>query len=143
MIEFVKTEDVLPLRSKVLRSEKTFDECVFPGDENESTFHLANIQDGEVVCTATFHLQKHPDFKGNAYQLRGMATSPGFQGKGIGKELLQFAIVYLRESQADYLWCKARKAAYSFYLNQGFEFISDEFEIAEIGLHRAMYLKIS
>ena len=142
MIKFVKTEEVLPLRSQMLRNGKPFNECVFNGDEKESTFHLADIQNDETVCIATFHLQAQSGFKGKAYQLRGMATLPAFQGKGVGNQLLNFAIVYLRGLQADYLWCNARKVAFSFYLGQGFEFISDEFEISGIGPHRTMYLKI-
>jgi GNAT superfamily N-acetyltransferase len=141
MIKFVKIKEVLPLRSQMLRNGKPFNECVFAGDEKESTFHLADIQTDEV-CIATFHLQVHPDFGGIAYQLRGMATSPAFQGKGVGNQLLNFAIVYLRGLQTDYLWCNARKVAFSFYLGQGFEFISDEFKVAGIGTHRTMYLKI-
>lgn len=142
MITFVKTDAVLPLRSTVLRDGKPLAECVFPGDENETTFHLADIQNNEAVCVATFHLQEHPAFKGHAYQLRGMATAPEYRGQGVGNQLVNFSIVYLRGLKADYLWCNARKAAYSFYLGVGFEFISDEFEIAGIGPHRTMYLKI-
>ncbi|NEU08662.1 GNAT family N-acetyltransferase [Flavihumibacter sp. R14] len=142
MITFVGTDAVLPLRSRVLRDGKPFQECVFPGDELETTFHLADIQNNEAVCVATFHLHAHPAFKGDAYQLRGMATAPESRGNGIGNQLLNFAIVYLRGLKTDYVWCNARKAAYSFYLGVGFEFISEEFEIAGIGPHRAMYLKI-
>ena len=142
MITFVKLETVLPLRSKVLRDGKAREECIFAGDEKESTFHLADMENGEAVCVATFHLQAHPNFAGKAYQLRGMATAAGTRGQGVGTRLLNFAIVYLRGLNADYLWCNARQGAYSFYLGQGFEFISKEFEIPGIGPHREMYLKI-
>lgn len=142
MITFVKTESVLPLRSRVLRDGKLPEECIFPGDEMESTFHLADIQQNRIICVATFHLQSHPDFAGKGYQLRGMATESDSRGHGVGTKLVNFAIVYLRGLNADYLWCNARKNAYSFYLSQGFEFISDEFDIPEIGPHRTMYLKV-
>ena len=142
MITFVKTEAVLALRSMVLRDGKALEECVFPGDEKETSFHLADIQEDQVICVATFHLQANPRFPGKGYQLRGMATAPAFRGKGIGNQLLNFATVYLRGQQTDYLWCNARKAAFSFYLGQGFEFISEEFDIPGIGPHRTMYLKI-
>lgn len=142
MIKFVQAQEVLPLRSQVLRNGKPLNECVFTGDEDESSFHLAEVIHKEIVCVATFHLQQHPDFNGHAYQLRGMATATTYRGKGIGNQVLNFGIVYLRGKQVDYLWCNARKAAYSFYLSQGFEFISGEFEIEGIGPHRTMYLKI-
>ena len=142
MITFVKTEAVLPLRARVLRDGKPPTECIVPGDDKGSTFHLADIQQNRVICVATFHLQSHPDFAGKGYQLRGMATESDFRGHGLGTKLVNFAIVYLRGLKADYLWCNARKNACSFYLSQGFEFISDEFEIPEIGPHRAMYLRV-
>jgi predicted GNAT family N-acyltransferase len=142
MISFVKKEAVLPLRSEVLRDNKSVTECIFPGDDEMSSFHLADIHDHEIVCVASFHHQAHPGFEGNGYQLRGMATAPGYRGRGLGNQLVNFAIVYLRGQSADYLWCNARKAAFSFYVGQGFEFISDEFDIPGIGPHRTMYLKV-
>ena len=142
MIKFVKAEEVLPLRSAVLREGKPLAECIFAGDDDPNTFHLADIQNGQPVCIASFFLKGHPDFKGKACQLRGMATAAEFRGRGVGNQLLNFAIVYLRGLQADYLWCNARKAAWSFYLGVGFEFISPEFEIEGIGLHRGMYLRV-
>lgn len=142
MITFVKTEAVLPLRAKVLRDGKPAGECAFPGDERESTFHLADIKQEQVICVATFHLQSHPDFAGKGYQLRGMATESDYRGHGLGTRLVNFAIVYLRGMKADYIWCNARKNAYSFYMSQGFEFISGEFEVPDIGPHRTMYLRI-
>lgn len=142
MITFVKLETVLPLRSRVLRDGMAAEECIFPGDELESTFHLADIEKEQVRCIATFHLQGRPEFAGKGYQLRGMATAAATRGQGVGTRLLNFAIVYLRGINADYLWCNARQGAYSFYLGQGFEFISPEFEIPGIGPHRVMYLKV-
>jgi ribosomal protein S18 acetylase RimI-like enzyme len=72
-----------------------------------------------------------------------MATATKYQGKGFGNRLLNFAIVYLKGQKVNYLWCNAREKAFKFYQSLGFEFISDSFEIPEIGAHRVMYLKIS
>jgi predicted GNAT family N-acyltransferase len=71
-----------------------------------------------------------------------MATRLDHQGQGIGNQLLNFAIVYLRGENVNFIWCNARKYACKFYLGIGFEIVSDEFEIAGIGPHRVMYLKI-
>ena len=143
MITFVNSKGVLPLRSSVLREGKPLEQCVFSGDDDPETFHLADIRDEQAVCIASCYLQGHPDFKGKGYQLRGMATAPEFRGRGVGNQLLNFAVVYLRGQQADYLWCNARRTAYSFYLGLGFEFISPEFEIEGIGMHRVMVLVFS
>jgi ribosomal protein S18 acetylase RimI-like enzyme len=71
-----------------------------------------------------------------------MATAHSFQGKGIGNKLVNFAIVYLRGQHINYVWCNARQKAFKFYTSLGFEFISDFFDIPNIGPHKQMYLKI-
>lgn len=144
MIRFIRTEDTLPLRSLVLREGADLELCRFDGDDHESSFHLGYFKDEELISIASFHLIGHERFKetGTGFQLRGMASAPAYQGQGIGNQLLNFAIIFLRGQKAAYLWCNARKLAYRFYLSLGFEFISEEFEIAGIGPHRMMYLKI-
>lgn len=143
MIKFLKTEETLPLRSKILRDGKrTPEDCILENDEDTSSFHLGFLVDEEIVCVASFHQQNKDDFIGIGYQLRGMATNTVFQSKGYGNRLVNFAIVYLRGQKANYLWCNAREVAFKFYLGLGFEFISDKFEIVGIGTHRVMYLKI-
>lgn len=142
MIRFLQAEEVLPLRSLVLRNGKPEIDCVFPGDNDPDSFHLGYEKNGEIICVASFYFKGKEEFSGRAYKLRGMATHPDWQGKGIGNQLLNFAIVYLRGQNANYIWCNARQKAYRFYQSLGFEFISEEFEFPEIGPHKAMYLKI-
>jgi GNAT superfamily N-acetyltransferase len=143
MIKFISAKDVLPLRNQVLREGKLQDhECALPLDEEPESFHLGYFVADELVSIATFHIVPKESFMGLGYQLRGMATHATFRGKGYGNMLINFAIVYLRGKKANYLWCNARKVAYKFYEGLGFEFISDEFEIAGIGPHKCMYLKI-
>lgn len=142
MIRFISTDDTLALRSLVLRDGADNELCRFDGDDDDFSFHLGYFKDEELICIASFHQKQRENFDGKGYQLRGMATKPEFQGRGVGNQLLNFAIVYLRGVKANYLWCNARKVAFRFYLSLGFEFISDEFEMEGIGPHRAMYLKI-
>ena len=144
MIRFILAEeDLLAIRNAVLREGKlTLDGCRYPTDKTEGTFHLGYFVDEKLVCIASFHLQKYGQYNGTGYQLRGMATIESHRGKGIGNQLLNFAIVYLRGQKANYIWCNARKKALKFYQNMGFEIISDEFELPNIGPHYALYLKI-
>jgi ribosomal protein S18 acetylase RimI-like enzyme len=143
MIRFISTEDTLAIRNKMLREGKLpLDKCRFAVDDEEGAFHLGYYEAEQLVCIATFHPQNKERFAGKGYQLRGMATLPEFQGKGIGNRILNFAIVYLRGREVNYLWCNARKAALKFYMSIGFEIVSDEFEIPGVGPHREMYLKI-
>jgi GNAT superfamily N-acetyltransferase len=153
MIRFIKTEDTLSIRNKFLRGGKLQpDECRFAGDDDKNSFHLGYFYDNELVSIATFHqqgfdnvfthLDNGPDWAGVSYQLRGMATLPEYRRKGFGNQLVNFAIDHLRGRKVNYLWCNARKDFLSFYQGLGFEFISDEFEIKDIGPHRSMYIKI-
>jgi predicted GNAT family N-acyltransferase len=143
MIKFIAVDELLAIRNEVLREGKlTPDECIFPSDSLPGAFHLGYFADDELACIASFHPQSYSEFTGAGYQLRGMATVEASRGKGYGNQLLNFAIVYLRGQKANYLWCNARKRALQFYLNMGFEVISAEFEVPDIGPHYVLYVKI-
>ncbi|MGZ3777005.1 MAG: GNAT family N-acetyltransferase [Mucilaginibacter sp.] len=143
MIRFIPVEDTLAIRNDILRGGKlSLDECRFPGDESDGAFHLGYFDNDKLVCIATFHFKNHEGYLGKGYQLRGMATLDEYRGRGIGNQLVNFAIVYLRGQKANYVWCNARKSALKFYGDLGFEVISDEFELPVIGPHRVLYLKI-
>ncbi|MDB5109837.1 MAG: family N-acetyltransferase [Mucilaginibacter sp.] len=143
MIKFIPLEPALPIRNVVLREGKlSLDECHFPSDTMEGVFHLGYYVGDELACIASFHPQPYGEFTGTGYQLRGMATIEKYRGQGIGNQLLNFAIVYLRGQKANYIWCNARKKALQFYKNLGFEVISDEFEVPVNGPHYVLYVKI-
>jgi len=144
MIRFIEVDELLPIRKEVLRPGKlTLDECRFPTDKSSGAFHLGYYLQGKLVCIASFHPQGYRDYKGDGFQLRGMATLEKYRSRGLGNHLLNFAIVYLRGQHVNYLWCNARKTALQFYKNMGFEVISPEFEVPEIGPHYVLYVKIS
>lgn len=143
MIRFIQADDVLAIRNEVLREGRLSpDQCRFPNDNASESFHLGYFDNERLVCIASFHPQNYKEFPGRAYQLRGMATLEGHRGKGIGNQLVNFAIVYMRGVKVNYVWCNARKEATPFYSNLGFEIISPEFEVAGIGPHFVLYLKI-
>lgn len=143
MIRFAAVEEVLAIRNEVLREGKlTPNECRFPTDEISGAFHLVYDMDNKPACIASFHPQNYGEYQGLSYQLRGMATIEGYRGKGLGNQLVNFAIVYLRGQKVNYLWCNARKNAVGFYKGLGFEVISNEFEVHGIGPHYVMYVKI-
>jgi GNAT superfamily N-acetyltransferase len=142
-MRFIAANDLLAIRNEVLREGKlTHDECRFPTDQLTGAFHLGYYAGEELACIASFHPQSYGEFTGAGYQLRGMATLEKYRGRGLGNQLLNFAIVYLRGQKINYLWCNARKKALPFYLNMGFEVISAEFEVPVIGPHYVLYVKI-
>ncbi len=143
MIKFISVDNLLPVRKEVLRPGNfTLEDCHFPTDNLPGAFHLGYYQGEELACIASFSPQNYKEFVGAGYQLRGMATIEKYRGTGFGNQLLNFGLVYLRGQKANYVWCNARKTAVKFYLDMGFEIISDEFEVPVIGPHYVMYVKI-
>lgn len=143
MINFIKVDELLPVRNLVLRNGLlTPDECRFPSDGLAGNFHLGYFVNDELACVASFHPQAYGDFSGAGYQLRGMATIEKYRGQGLGSQLVTFALNYLGQLQAGYLWCNARQKAVRFYEGLGMEVISPVFEVPGIGPHYVMYVKI-
>ncbi|WP_029282963.1 GNAT family N-acetyltransferase [Pedobacter sp. R20-19] len=142
MVKFILPEEVLPLRSLMLRNGKPLDECVFDGDKAYDTFHLGYVKDDQIVSVATFMRNDFFPEDGEGYQLRGMATHPDYGGRGYGAALINFAIEYLKEYKTNYLWCNARSVAAPFYKKIGFINESPEFDIPGIGIHYEMRLKL-
>lgn len=142
MVKFIPFELTLGLRSKILRNGLPPEQCIFPTDQVEGAFHLAYYIDEEIATIASFFPNCYKERKESGYQLRGMATDTPFLGKGYGKQLIAFAIAYINNTNAEYLWCNARTSAIKFYEKLGFELIGEEFEIAGVGPHYEMILKL-
>lgn len=65
-------------------------------------------------------------------QLRQMAVSPDLQGKGLGRDIINFAERYAIDNGFDILTMHARKVATGFYLRLGYEIRGEEF--TEVGI---------
>jgi predicted GNAT family N-acyltransferase len=143
MIKFVPLTEVLALRSKMLRNGAPENECIFPTDQVNGVFHLAYyVNEIDIATVATFFPQNLDDAMGMGYQLRGMATDQAFFGNGYGANLIKYAVDYLKTAKAEYIWCNARTSAVDFYKKQGFQLISDEFDIPGVGPHHVMILNL-
>lgn len=142
MIKFIPVELTLDLRSRVLRNGQPLAECIFPTDQVEGIFHLAFYVDEEIATIASFFPNSYKDSRELGYQLRGMATDQQYLGRGYGKQLVEFAVDYIKNTNAQYIWCNARTSAIKFYQKLGFELVSEEFEIAGVGPHYEMILKL-
>ena len=136
IIRTATLEEILPLREAVL-IRGTGRPSQFPGDTDTTTVHFGADLGGTIVCCATFlvsELEGRP-----AYQLRGMATETSVRGRGIGARLLAFAEEYLMtRSRTRILWCNARLQAVPFYKRQGWDMMSDEFDVPNVGPHVKM-----
>lgn len=141
MIRFITAQDTLPLRSLVLRNGLAEEKCLNPQDLLPTTFHLGYFdENNQLVCVLTCMKENHGKLPKDAYRLRGMATHPDSRRKGYAAQLLAAAITHIETQLGiEYLWFNARKIAFPFYESLGFEYMSAEFEIPEIGTHREMF----
>lgn len=141
MIKFINAEKTLPLRSKVLKGNMPFEQCIFPTDHHG--FHLGYFLDENIVTVATIFEEDFPALGPGGYRLRGMATEPQHAGKGYGAAVIKFAIDELKKRGAAYIWCNARSSALGFYRKLNFEILSEEYELSGIGAHYNMSLQLN
>lgn len=127
------------LRGAVLRSNRPHYPAAFPCDDAPGTLHLGAFHGEQIVGVATIYPQAWPrEAHLRAWQLRGMAVDFAFQRRGIGADLVRFALSHIEAQGGEILWCNARKVALDFYLSLGFDSVGDEFEIPEVGPHHLM-----
>lgn len=133
----VSAEQTLPLRNEVLRPGKPVSTCLFDGDERALTRHFGALDDQEqIVGIVSIFSNPHPDLPATfTYQLRGMATSQQCRGLGVGIRLIESVEQYLTAIKCAGLWANARTEALGFYKKQGYQVMSDEFMIENVGPH--------
>ena len=109
------------------------------------TRHLPNsaFRNGQLLCVASLFEAELPEQPGTgALQLRGMATDSAAQGTGLGRALVLACADFARQQGAQLLWCNARLSAAGFYRKLGFEIVSAEFDIPDVGPHYRMKLTL-
>ena len=141
---FISSKKTYPLRLEVLWQHKnSLNECSLDIDDVESTFHVGALKNGELVSVGTFLVQRNEKFEEKyQYRLRAMATSPKVRGENFGKQVIDFALVELKNREVELLWCDAREVAIGFYEKMGFKTLGDFYEVPIIGKHKLMYKRI-
>lgn len=95
--------------------------------------------DGErMVATGLIVAQE----QAGVWRVRGMATEPDARGAGAGSAVLAALLAHAQEHGGRRVWCNARSAARTLYERAGFQATSDEFELAEIGPHFVMEMRL-
>lgn len=139
-ITSVDADTVRPLRHSVLRPHQTLADCVYPGDDEPDSFHLAAWSGERMVGVASVYRQSEDGSPGGtAWRLRGMATAPEFRGRGIGRRVLTECLDRVRRCGGSELWCNARTTAAGFYEGLGFRARGPDFELPGIGPHRVLF----
>lgn len=118
----------LSLRDEVLR--RPLGMSIYHDDLTPDSHSLhAGAFSGNVLVGV---LQLLPTDSRSILKMRQFAVSPSFQGKHVGKALVQFAEQQARLQQCTQIVLHARKVAVGFYLRQGYQLCSDEF--TEVGI---------
>ena len=143
-VEEVSLEEVLVLRSTILRPGLPLQASQYAQDEDPEAHHLAvRFGDGRVVGCATYFPDPwpggEPPLAGLTWRLRGMATAPDVRGTGTGGLLLEAGLDLVRAEGAVLLWCNARTTAIGFYERYAFRIEPEEFHEGPLQIphHRA------
>ncbi|MFM8690085.1 MAG: GNAT family N-acetyltransferase [Candidatus Limnocylindrus sp.] len=138
-IRRVTVEEILPLRSEVLRGGGPLERALLPGDEEGLGVHWGVWLGGLLVACVSLY-EVTADSGVRSTQLRGMATAPGLRSQGLGGALLEAAIRAWEGSEgaARPLWCNARIRAVPFYERHRFVGEGEPFEVPGVGEHLRM-----
>jgi len=133
--------ETFPLRQRVLRPDDTIDDL---SDRGSDIDHFAALADGEVIGSAAVRREAPPWDAGreSSWRVRGMATSEGKRGEGVGTALLDAVIVHVRQRGGRLLWCDARTPAVAFYQRAGFVTRGEAWSDPVLGPHIAMELSL-
>ena len=142
-IKIISAQETYPVRHPILRAGRPLEDCHFEGDDLDSTFHIGLFDKEKLVGVASFFKNTNTKFDtANQYQLRGMAILSSYQGKGLGKLILQYGENELKTLNTILLWCNARERAVTFYEKQNYKKTGEPFDIKGIGTHFLMYKKL-
>ena len=151
MIEIVElpAAQTFPLRASILRAGVPLNEASFGDEDVPGSRHFGAFASGELVGAGYISPIPEPGDSGasdaatpGAWQLRGMAVSEKWRGRGIGRAVVERCILAARAENAPVLWCNARVRAVPLYQRAGFVVTSEVFEIADIGPHLRMHLPL-
>lgn len=141
----INASDTYQIRQQVLIPNHDPKKVKFENDDDDDiSFHLGAFVESKLVSVASFFYDRNTLFKDqHQYQLRGMATLPEFQSRGLSSELLNMAFPIIKQNFCTLLWCNARTSAVGYYEKVGFQkFDENVFEIEGIGSHILMFKNI-
>ncbi len=112
-IKPISAEQTWPMRQSVMYPEFTIEKVKLADDARGRHFGLF-LNDELTVVVSLF-------VKENALQFRKLATLANQQGKGYGKQMMQFVLSLASAGKMEMVWCNARLSAAPFYQAFGLE----------------------
>jgi GNAT superfamily N-acetyltransferase len=131
----ISLAETRPLRHAVLRPHETVESLA--SHEPPGAYAVGAFNRGALVAVGFVS----PDGEPGAWRVRGMATVPAARGQGAGSAVLDALLRHAIAGGASRVWCNARTPARSLYERSGFDAVSEEFELPDIGPHFVMELK--
>ena len=113
IIKPILAEETWPIRQKVMYPEFEIYKVKLSDDASGRHFGLF-IGDELTVVVSVF-------VKAEALQFRKLATLTAQQGKGYGRQMMQFILGLASAENLKTVWCNARLSAANFYKAFGFE----------------------
>lgn len=150
----IAAADTHDLRRRVLRNGDPAGVVIWPRDDEPATTHYgAKDQAGRIMAIGTIYAQPLPDNvtdsalahgipPAHQFQFRGMASDAAVRGSGAGRAVLAALFAHAQRQTPALLWCNARVAAIGFYEKSGMRIISDRFDIAGVGPHHVMAVRL-
>lgn len=137
----ISTEQTYDLRSRVLRPGLPVEQSKYPADPE--AVHFGAFEGEALVSIVTAHPEENARWPAaGQWRIRGMATDPAHQGRGLGGEGLRALLAWGKAKGIPLFWCNARKRAIPFYESHGFAVVSELFEIPGIGPHKVMWVQL-
>lgn len=149
-VRAISAEETRSIRHVVLWPHKpNVESCVIDLDTDDHTHHLGAFDDqGKLVGVCSLFRQNSERFPEaitsdiHAVRLRVMGVLDEVRGQGAGAAIVHYACRWVATQGAEVLWCDAREVAIGFYRRMGFEFVSNFYQIEDIGPHRMMARKV-
>jgi len=139
----ISATETIPLRHTVLRPHMTVQDCIYPGDDLATSFHLGGFSGGVLATVLSVVLDSSPIFDEQVqYRFRAMATDSRFHRRGFAKSVVAAAEQKVLARGGSLIWFNAREAAFGFYEKTGYRHHGDFFEIPGIGMHKIMWKRI-
>lgn len=115
-------QTTIDLRDRVLRQPLGLEFTQEQLDAEHTDYHLTAWQDDQLVGC----LILTPGEQGRI-KMRQVAIDPDWQGKGVGKQLVQYSEQFAKEKGFTTMYCHARDLAVPFYEKLGYHTVGEPF----------------
>lgn len=138
-VKRITPQEQFPLRERVLGQAPAFKD----GDLAPETLHVGVYADDVLVSIASLYAETMPGDPSEAdWRLRGMATLPEYERRGLGRLALERCLDYARAREGRVVWCNARENALPFYQRLGFHMRPDAYEVPGHGVRYFLWLPL-